>query len=122
MGHRASLRKHYKIHAFDEATGEAYATTFVACTMFPLLKQVEASSIIKTSLDEEKEETKRFLDRIDMDSVFDDTEVMEQSEEQSESEVCTQLDSETEVHESPSKRSKADWDQQPSQHSVNFRI
>ena len=49
----------YSHGATDSATGEAYATTMVACSFLPILKQVEISDLI---LDDIVEENARYND------------------------------------------------------------
>ena len=59
QGRDASTRHDYSYGASDSATGEAYATTMVACSFLPILKQVEISDLI---LDDIAEENTRYHD------------------------------------------------------------
>ena len=51
--------------AADHATGEAYATTFVAASLGPLVLQLETSGIIQENIDKELSDWKEYKETLD---------------------------------------------------------
>ena len=51
--------------AADHATGEAYATTFVAASLGPLVLQLDTSGVIQKNIDKELSDWKEYKENLD---------------------------------------------------------